>query len=66
MERKFPPRLRFDPLLCGRNSWRFISLSYRNHVSSLESLQISVLSVVAFLENGITIVIVGIGMGMTM
>ena len=41
MERKFPPRLRVDPLLGGRNTWRFISLSYRNHILSLESLQIS-------------------------
>ena len=38
-----PPRLRVsDSSLCGRNSWRFIYLSYLNHILSLESLHISI------------------------
>ena len=41
VERKFPPRLQVDPVFCGGNSWRFICLSYLNHIISLESLQIS-------------------------
>ena len=38
---KFPPLLHVDPVFCGRNSWRFIYLSYLNYILSLESLQIS-------------------------